>query len=189
MIKVELLRHPTEEDWLRCKTLALNTVGKKAVNQPTDKWKHDIIKCAHSPIRTLMFTIRMEIPYYTSVHFVRHKYGVEHYVTSQRNDRQDNYDRTKAPQDSPVVHIMDVNAQELIFMAHKRLCNQADPMTREVMRLICDEVAKTNQYDDRKVSTFLDSKTLDKAKNCISALQNNKKVQELLHPKGLLEDW
>ena len=143
-MKVEILRYPTEEDWLRCKTFALNTVGKKAVNQPTDKWKHDILKCGHSPIRTLMFTIRMEIPYFTSVHFVRHKYGVEHYVTSQRNDRQDNYDRTKAPQDSPVIHIMDVNAQELIFMAHKRLCNQADPMTRQVMKAICDEVVKTN---------------------------------------------
>lgn len=142
--KVEILRYPTEKDWLRCKTLALNTVGKKAVNQPDDKWKYNILKCEHSPIRTLVFTIKMEIPYYVSVHFVRHKYGVEHYVTSQRNDRQNNYNRTKAPQDSPVIHIMDINAQELMFMARKRLCMQADPSTREVMREIVKKVLKTN---------------------------------------------
>jgi hypothetical protein len=39
---------------------------------------------------------------------------------------------------------MDINVQELIFMAHKRLCNQADANTRKVMRMICDEVIKTN---------------------------------------------
>lgn len=63
---------------------------------PSDEWKRRILDAGHSPIRTLMFTVRMEIPYYVSVHFVRHKVGVEHYVRSQRNDRQSDYDRTKA---------------------------------------------------------------------------------------------
>ena len=143
-MKVEILRHPTQEDWDRCKMLALNTVSKKMVNAATDTWKEQMLASEHSPIRTLMFTIKLTIPYYTSVHFVRHKFGVEHYVTSQRNDRQDNYDRTKAPQDMPVVHIMDINAQELIFMAHRRLCNQADAVTQFVMRAIVKDVLKTN---------------------------------------------
>lgn len=143
-MEIKILRYPTQEDWLRCKTLALNTVSKIAVNQPDGKWKYQILKCEHSPIRTLMFTIKMEIPYYVSVHFVRHKYGVEHYVQSQRNDRQSNYDRNKAPQDSPVTHIMDINAQELIFMAHKRLCMQADVTTRKVMQMIVEKVLETN---------------------------------------------
>ncbi len=37
-------------------------------------------------------------------------------------------------------HIMSVNAAELIFMCHKRLCFQASKETREVMEMIRDEV-------------------------------------------------
>lgn len=138
--KVEILRCPTEEDWMRAKQLACNTVGKKAINLPTEEWKRKLLKSEHSPARTLMFTFRLTLPYYVSVHFVRHKFGVEHFVTSQRNDRQDNYDRTQAPQNSEVIHIMDINATELIFMSHRRLCNQADPATRAVMKEICKQV-------------------------------------------------
>ena len=135
-MKIEILRSPTKEDWERCKMLALNTVGKKFTGEVTDNWKCKMLKAEHSPIRTLMFTIKMTIPYYVSVHFVRHKYGVEHYVTSQRNDRQNLYDRTEARQDAEVVHIMDINAQALINMSRVRLCNQADHTTQSVMKQI-----------------------------------------------------
>lgn len=76
------------------------------------------------------------IPYCNSVHFVRHKYGVEHYVQSQRKNPERGADR----QDEPVTHIIDINAQELIFMARKRLCFKADPVTREIMKIICEKV-------------------------------------------------
>jgi hypothetical protein len=132
-VNVEVLRTPNDEDWERCKMLALNTVSKTFSGEVTEEWRRKILRSEHSPIRTLMFTVRMEVPYYVSVHFSRHKYGVEHYVTSQRNDRQSEYDRKKAPQDAPVVHIMDINAQELMFMARRRLCGMADPATRQVM--------------------------------------------------------
>lgn len=142
--KVEVLRHPTDEDWQRCKMLAMNTIGKRWSGEVSDDWKRKILKAEHSPIRTLWFTVRMELPYWVSTHFVRHKYGVEHYVSSQRNDRQDNYDRTKAPQDAMVTHVMDVNAQELMQMARMRLCRQAADETRLVMSAICDEVIQSN---------------------------------------------
>lgn len=141
---VEILKYPTEADWAWCKTCTLNTVGKKSVTAPNDEWKHKIIASEHSPLRELWFGIKMTIPYWVSVHFVRHHIGVNHYVQSQRNDRQDKYDRTEAPQGEMVSHIMSINAQELIFMAHKRLCSQASPETRQVMREICNEVIKTN---------------------------------------------
>lgn len=149
-VNIEILRHPEKEDWERCKVLALNTVGKKwSGKEITEGWKHDILKAEHSPIRTLWFTIRMEIPSYVSVHFVRHKIGVEHFVQSQRNDRQTSYDRELAPQNMMVSHIMEVNAEQLMFMARRRLCGQADPMTRFVMTKICMEVRKTNpEFDD-----------------------------------------
>ena len=143
-MKVEILRHPTDADWERCKMLAMNTIGKRWAGEVSDEWKHRILRAEHSPIRTLMFTVRMEVPYWVSVHFCRHKYGVEHYVSSQRNDRQDKYDRTEAPQGASVVHVMDVNAQELIQMARMRLCGQASEETREVMQAICRAVIDVN---------------------------------------------
>lgn len=141
---IEILRYPTEEDWKRCKLLALNTVSKSNIGEVSDEWKRKILQAEHSPIRTLMFTIRMEIPYYCSVHFSRHKYGVEHYVSTQRNDRQNNYDRRGARQDALVSHIMDINAQALINMSHKRLCFQADTATRQIMEEITCKVMEVS---------------------------------------------
>lgn len=142
--KIELLRYPTEEDWKRCLLLARCTQGKfDAPKEPSEEWKRKILRSEHSPIRTLMFTIKMEnIPYRNSVHFVRHKYGVEHYVQSQRK----NAERGSERQDAPVTHIMDINAQELIFMARKRLCYKADKVTRQIMEYIC--VAIDDAYTD-----------------------------------------
>lgn len=145
-MQVEILRYPSDADWLRCKKLALGTVGKDSDTLPTDEWKEKILKSEHSPIRTLMFTIKMQIPYYVSVHLVRHKHGVEHYVKSQRNDRQKDYDRCAARQDEIVTHIMDINAQALISMSHMRLCAQADLKTGQVMELIKRGVVKVCPY-------------------------------------------
>lgn len=140
-MKVELLKYPTEQDWKWVKTCTLNTVGKKSLTKPTDEWKKKLIESEHSPLRELWFGIRMEIPYWVSVHFVRHHIGVNHYVQTQRTDRT-GINRDELPQGEIVSHIMSVNAQELVFMAHKRLCKQASLETRFVMKLICDEVIK-----------------------------------------------
>lgn len=143
-MKVEIIRHPTDADWMRCKMLALGTEGKEPTTPPSDEWKLKILAARHSPIRTLMFTIRMEVPYWVSVHYVRHKIGVEHYVRSQRNDRQHDYDRNAARQDVPVVHVMDLNAEALITIIQKRLCGKAAKETREMAGLIRDAVLETN---------------------------------------------
>ena len=95
-----------------------------------------------------MFTIRMEVPYWVSVHFCRHKHGVEHYVSTQRNDRQGRYDRALAPQGAMVTHVMDVNAQELMQMAGMRLCGQAAPETRSAMAEIVAAVVEANPEFD-----------------------------------------
>lgn len=149
--KVEILRHPTDEDWQWVKKLALNTVGKDYFmdNEMSLALKKKYLRSEHSPIRTLNFIIKMTIPYCNSVHFVRHKFGVEHFVQSQRNDRQDKYDRREAPQNAPVSHIMYINAQALMQMARKRLCGKADEDTRYIMNLIKEEVLKTNpEFED-----------------------------------------
>lgn len=140
-IKVELLKYPTAEDWQWVKTCTLNTVGKKSTKAPTEKWKRELLEAEHSPIRELWFGIKMTIPYWVSVHFVRHHIGVNHYVQTQRTDRT-GVDRNNLSQGEMVSHIMSVNAQELIFMSHKRLCKQASKETRKVMQLICSQVSQ-----------------------------------------------
>lgn len=140
-MKVEILKHPTEEDWRYVRKCTLNTVGKTSTNDPTDEWKVKLLKAEHSPIRELWFGIKMQIPYYVSVHFVRHHIGVNHYVQTQRDDRTNSdIPRAEKPQGAMVSHIMSINAQELMFLAHKRLCNQASPETRQVTQEICKKV-------------------------------------------------
>ena len=73
--------------------------------------------------------------------FVRHHIGINHYVQTQRSDRTGVL-RDEKSQGELVSHIMSVNAQELVFMTHKRLCKQASVETREVMKRIVKEVIK-----------------------------------------------
>lgn len=144
---VEILKHPTEDDWMWCKTCTLNTISKTATTLPSNEWKVKLLKSEHSPLRELWFGIRMYIPYYVSVHFVRHHIGVNHYVSTQRDDRvfrDDEVTRADLPQGQMVSHIMSVNAQELMFMARKRLCKQAEELTRKVMRTIVKKAHTTN---------------------------------------------
>ena len=97
-----------------------------------------IYKCEHSPIRTQRFYVMMcDIPSFVSVHFVRHKVGVEHFVLSKRADRGG--DGTE-DRNTPVNHLMDCNAQALINMARKRLCNKASKETQAVMERIRHKV-------------------------------------------------
>lgn len=143
-MKVEILKHPTEEDWLLCKKCTLVTVSKDSDKPATDEWKVKLLKANHSPIRTLQFCFRLnDIPYWVSVHLVRHVHATP-FVSTQRDDRQCKYKRGKAPQDSPVTMCWYMNAEELITIAHKRLCNQASSETRKLIQEICNEVIKVN---------------------------------------------
>lgn len=142
--KVEILKHPTSEDWMLAKKCTLVTVGKDSDIAPTDEWKVKLLKANHSPIRTLEFCFRISnVPYWVVGHLVRHVHAIP-FVRSQRDDRQSAYRREDAPQGAPVDFCWFMNAEELITIAHKRLCNQASPETRAVVQAICDEVVKVN---------------------------------------------
>lgn len=144
-MKVEVLKYPTENDLLWVKQCTLNTVGKSTTKAPTEEWLKRLVEAEHSPMRELWFGIKMEIPYWVSVHFVRHHIGVNHYIQTQRSDRT-GVNRSEKPQGEIVSHIMSVNAQELVFMAHKRLCKQASAETQAVMREIVKKVVEVAPY-------------------------------------------
>lgn len=135
-MKVELIEKPTENDWLEVKRRALVTIGKKPITPPDDEWKHKILRARHSPIRRLHYSFYIECPYWVSVHLCRHIHA-QPYVKSQRNDRQDEYDRNSAPQDAMVSMIWDMNAEELMTIANKRLCETTAKETRDVVLRMC----------------------------------------------------
>lgn len=136
-MNVELLEYPTDKDWMEVKRRALVTVGKKPVTSPTGEWKREILNARHSPIRYLRFSFLItDLPSWVSVHLCRHVHA-QPYVKSQRNDRQSAYDRNKAPQDSPVDMIWDINGEELCVIANKRLCQMASEETRNVVSEMC----------------------------------------------------
>ena len=97
-----------------------------------------IYRCEHSPMRTQLFWIEMmAIPSFVSVHLVRHKHGVEHYVQTMRDDRGA---QEVANRLTEVNHAMLINAQAIINMARKRLCMKAHPETRLVFEHIKDHM-------------------------------------------------
>lgn len=148
-MNVKILEFPTSEDWVAVKKRALVTVGKETDTEPDEDWKRKILEARHSPIRRLRFSFLLEnIPSYVATHLVRHVHA-QPYVKSQRNDRQKDYDRTKAPQDAPVNMIWDMNAEELMTVFNKRLCGTADPTTRKVVGMMKDAVIKRDSiYTD-----------------------------------------
>lgn len=170
-MKITVLRHPTEEDWVGVKQRALVTVGRTVKKPPNDEWKKAILRARHSPIRYLQFSFLLEdVPNWIAVHLCRHVHS-QPYVKSQRNDRQNEYDRNKAPQDTPVTMIWDVNGEELMVIANKRLCKQAAAETRDLIQQICDKVLETNpEYTEFLVPMCKYTGTCKEMKPC---WQNN----------------
>lgn len=110
-MNITLLKYPTDEDWAFAKQCALVTIGKEMKTAPDMEWKHSILRAQHSPIRTLQFAFYLEgVPYWVSTHLARHVHA-QPFIRSQRNDRQDEYDRNAARQDAPVDMIWYMNAE------------------------------------------------------------------------------
>ncbi len=129
--------------WRQVADAARTTIRQDAgTKEPSKKWKKRILLAEHSPIRKLTFNWKWEdLPYWVSVHFVRHKYGIEHFVSTQRTDRT-GVQRDEARQDAPVVHECFANAQAVMFMSRRRMCGQASPETRAAWKLVVDAIAE-----------------------------------------------
>lgn len=139
-MKVEIIDY--KDNWQLVKNAAMNTIGSEEGKYPSSTWKRKILLAEHSPIRLLEFTIRITgIPYYVVMHLVRHKIGIEHWVSTQRTDRT-GIDRTQLPQGALVNYTFRANAQALIAISRKRLCNQASAETRNAWRDVRTAIRK-----------------------------------------------
>lgn len=143
-MRINLIGSPGPAEWMEVKRRALVTEGLRPVNPPSSEWKHRILKAQHSPIRYLRYSYYLQdIPYWVAMHLRTHVHDTPNgdefapYIRSQRDDRQHDYPRGKAPQDQPVNMILDVSAEQLITLSRKRLCSLASPETRNVVEQMC----------------------------------------------------
>lgn len=131
--------------WKRALNAARRTIGKSFLDkEPSDSWKAKMILAEHSPIRLVEYDWTWEdIKQYVSVHFVRHHIGVEKFVHSQREDRRElAVKRDDLPQGSLNDMDMTANAQSIINISRKRLCNCASRETREAWIQVIEEIRK-----------------------------------------------
>lgn len=144
-MKVELKN--VKGDWKEVLTRARTTVGKEELGkEPSDNFKKRILMAEHSPIRGLIYCFKItNLKSWVATHFVRHHVGVEKWVRTQRSDRT-GINRDDLPQGAEVEMEIEANAQALINMSRKRLCNQASPETREVMQEMKKEVSKRDEF-------------------------------------------
>jgi hypothetical protein len=133
--------------WENALSAARTTSWKQPLNkQPSLKWRKQILLAEHSVIRTVIYQWQwIDLPYYVSTHIARHKIGIEHFVSSQREDRSPHgLSRHELRQDEPVVHRCMANAQEIISISRKRLCAKAYPETRHAWRLLLSSLPEVD---------------------------------------------
>jgi hypothetical protein len=113
------------------------TIGSTPTNrEPSSMWKTAILQAEHSPIRLLEITWDWIIPYWVSVHFVRHHEGIHHFVSSQRSQEQ----RDNRPQGALVRHRCVANAQAILNISKVRLCHRAAIETRSAWQGMIDDL-------------------------------------------------
>jgi hypothetical protein len=122
----------TKGNWRDVADSCNTTINKdEGTNEPSSKWKRRMLLCEHSPIRQIVIKWKwLQIKRWVSDHFVRHKFGIEHWVKTDRTDRT-GVDRDQLSQSSLTNHECEANAQAIINISRKRLCKMASPETRQ----------------------------------------------------------
>lgn len=140
-MKVTCIYWPEEREKMLFKRMIWVTMGKTDMpkNGPSEDLLHDCLNARHTPIRVLNFAFLIEdIPSNISTHLARHVHALPA-IGTLRNDRQEKIDGDEAPRNTPVPMIFYCNAEELMTVSNKRLCNMASAKTRHVVKLMCLE--------------------------------------------------
>jgi hypothetical protein len=133
----------TKGTWREIANSANTTIGRETgEKEPSSNWKRRILLSEHSPIRQLSIKWKWyDLMYWVSVHLVRHKIGIEHWVRSQRSDRTVvPTNRNETPQSANIEHECEANAQALINISRKRLCSNASLETRQAWQTFLETI-------------------------------------------------
>lgn len=138
--------------WKRALNAARRTIGKEPLNkEPSKSWRAKMLLAEHSPIRLVEFEWTWkDIMQWVTTHLVRHHEGCEKFVHTQRGDRRailDEYNvssRNELPQGATNDMDMTANAQALISISRKRLCNCASKETREAWKQVQDAIREVD---------------------------------------------
>jgi len=136
-----------DTSWKRALNAARRTVGKEPLDkEPSDKWKDDILYAEHSPIRLVEYRIAFKgIRQWVTTHLVRHWIGWIPFIHSQRSDRRElPCSRDELPQGTENDADFIANAQSLITISRKRLCNCASKETREAWIAVKDRMKEVD---------------------------------------------
>lgn len=129
--------------WAQVLNAARFTQRKEPLQkEPSEKFKKQIIKAEHSPIRCLMFNVDLyDIPYYVSVHLVRHIHA-QPFVSTARPDIDGSQKPREEQKKTDLVNMrLFLNAQELINISKVRLCCKAEKETRNVWKKVIEELS------------------------------------------------
>lgn len=131
----------TKGTWREVANSANTTINREAgQKEPSENWKRRMLLCEHSPIRQILIKCKWyNLKSWVSVHFVRHKFGIEHWVRTQRTDRT-NINRDELSQSNEVEHEFEANAQAMINISRKRLCKNASKDTRKAWKAVLNNV-------------------------------------------------
>lgn len=166
--------------WEWAKRAALRTIGlRPKTNQPTNSWKAKMLLAEHSPVRNVTYYISINnIRTWVTTHLVRHWLGFIPFVHSQREDRRTlECPRDELPQGSLNDVDFMVNAQALINISRKRLCNCASKETREAWEKVKEAVREIdNVMADKMVANCVYRGFCPELKCC--GYCNTKKFQE-----------
>lgn len=138
--------------WKRALNAARRTIGKNPLDkEPSNSWKAKMLLAEHSPIRLVEYEWTWSnIMQWVSTHLVRHHEGCEKFVHSQREDRRailKEYNvssRDELPQGATNDMDMTANAQALINISRKRLCNCASKETREAWKQVQNAIREVD---------------------------------------------
>ena len=138
--------------WKRALNAARRTIGKAPLDkEPSKSWEAKMLLAEHSPIRLLEYEWTWaDIMQWVTTHLVRHHEGCEKFVHTQRGDRRailDEYNvssRNELPQGATNDMDMTANAQALISISRKRLCNCASKETREAWKQVQDAIREVD---------------------------------------------
>ena len=158
MVKVTITQ---DTKWIRALNAARRTIGKEPKPldyEPSDKWKKTTIMAEHSPIKLVEYCISFkDLRQWVGVHLLRHEHVIPQ-IHTQRGDRRDiiyeypyikealdnieeNARQFMNPRDfirqgEPNDQDFYVNAQTLINISRRRLCNTASKETIEAWKLV-----------------------------------------------------